>query len=151
VDSSTTTNIFATATANSSAGTPWQRGGRGGAQPIAITNSPTNGSTPATRFSTNENATFYFGGGNLVINVRNRIGIPNQVINVTLPPIPSLPMPTFTSNNSRTTDREGCFFTNDVVRAVAVSHGDYRLTAARPTVPTTAFVTIDGGVGAYTP
>ena len=149
-DSNTTTTIFATNTANNSASTPWSRGGRGGAQQLAATFSPTNGTTPATRFSTNANATFYFGGGNLVINVRNRIGITNQVINVTLPPIPSLPMPTSNSTTTRTTDRGGCFFTNDVVRAVAVSHGDYRLTAARPTVPTTAFVTIDGGVGAYT-
>jgi hypothetical protein len=150
VGNSTTTNIFASDTATSSAGTPWQRGGRGGAQVLVTTSSTTNAANLATRFSTNTAATFYFGGGNLVISVSDIGGsVTNQVINVTLPPIPSLPMPTSNSTTNRTTDRAGCFFTNDVVRAVAVSHGDYRLTAARPIVPTNAFVTVDGGTNAY--
>jgi uncharacterized protein (TIGR02600 family) len=42
------------------------------------------------------------------------------------------------------------FRPEDVVRAVGVEHGDFRLIAAKPSVPTNAFVTIDGGVGAYT-
>jgi uncharacterized protein (TIGR02600 family) len=42
------------------------------------------------------------------------------------------------------------FHPEDVVRAVGVEHGDFRLIAANPNVATTNFATIDGGVGAYT-
>jgi uncharacterized protein (TIGR02600 family) len=45
---------------------------------------------------------------------------------------------------------QASFCAQDVVRAVAVSHGDFRLIAANTNVPTNAFVTVDGGVGAYT-
>ena len=41
------------------------------------------------------------------------------------------------------------FHPEDVVRAVGVDHGDFRLIAANPNVATTNFATIDGGVGAY--
>ena len=41
------------------------------------------------------------------------------------------------------------FHPEDVVRAVGVEHGDFRLIAANPTVGTNRFVTIDGGTNAY--
>jgi uncharacterized protein (TIGR02600 family) len=41
------------------------------------------------------------------------------------------------------------FHPEDVVRAVGVDHGDFRLIAANPTVGTNRFVTIDGGTNAY--
>jgi len=41
------------------------------------------------------------------------------------------------------------FRPEDVVRAVAVSHGDFRLIAASPTVSATNFVPVNGGTNAY--
>jgi uncharacterized protein (TIGR02600 family) len=192
-----------------------------------IANSPTNASPAATLFcsqvitnrvtnvvsgvtnilpaypeSMSFNGTFAFGGGNLTIAVTDgrTPATTNQVINVALPPIPSLPLPLSTfgtnwngnansfngpnawtsatnqtwsnnvamiltggnSTNQTATNQSGPlipreqvtpqaqFRAQDVVRAVAVSHGDFRLIAANPNVPTNAFVKIDGGVDAYT-
>jgi uncharacterized protein (TIGR02600 family) len=147
------------------------------------------------------NSTFGFSGGTLTFTITDNPGTTtHQVINVNLPPIPSLPVPldTYTTNwvststvpqttvsfngpgawtsstnvwihaldaldfgtNSPNTRRSANFGRTiqqsnhrfrpeDVVRAVGVAHGDFRLIAANPSVGANSFETIDGGVNAY--
>lgn len=195
-NSTSTTNIFGNNTASfkaSSSGRP--HGGR-----VAFENVPTSGflatsptnTNAATLFSTNAAATFYFGGGNLRFTITDAAGTTtHQVIDVNLPPIPSLPVPldTYTENwvptttvpannvsfngpnawtgsnfswtnaidNTKRSTNLGRtiqqsnhrFRPEDVVRAVGVVHGDFRLIAANPSVGTNSFATIDGGTNAY--
>jgi uncharacterized protein (TIGR02600 family) len=55
-----------------------------------------------------------------------------------------------TNVNRLQTGQNVRFRPEDVVRAVGVVHGDFRLIAANPQVGTNSFDKIDGGVGAYT-
>jgi uncharacterized protein (TIGR02600 family) len=140
------------------------------------------------------NSTFGFSGGTLTFTITDNAGTTtHQVINVNLPPIPSLPVPldTYTTNwvstptvpqttvsfngpgawtsgnlpwvnalnpsmgstnLGRTIQQSNHRFRpEDVVRAVGVAHGDFRLIAANPSVGTNSYATIDGGtnVNAY--
>lgn len=107
-------------------------------------------------------SSLYFSGGTITIRVTNS-GAPavvNQAITITLPEA-NVPFPTSTAssplgsgdgaaswtagnNRFQSKDVRKLFRAEDAVRAVGVSHGDFRLVAATPTVLASSFARVNG-------
>ena len=131
---------------------------------MATSNPPGGFTLPPTTGT--DNRTLYFSGGNVTIEVMGpgASTYVNQVINISLPAV-TLPFPTDTTftHNGTTIDLNGhakwmgtwgnatapttgrfsfssfIFRPQDTVRSVGVTHGDFRLVAANPNVPSSAF------------
>jgi uncharacterized protein (TIGR02600 family) len=137
---------------------PRQYGGRisitGIKQIAGITNNSSMPTfTPPPADPATDNRTIYFSGGNITVSVRGAGNATTQNLTINLPEFYA-PFPKDTTNfnghASWAATRvdswkwDQVFRPQDVVRSVGVSHGDFRLTAANPNVPSSSFAPVDG-------
>ena len=112
--------------------------------------------TPDTR-------TLYFSGGDITVKITGPGNVTTQTLTINLPafdaPFPKDAGASYNGHAAWSTNgpstpnigtrlatqaRDVVFRPEDVVRSVGVSHGDFRLTAASPTVPSSIFSPVDG-------
>jgi uncharacterized protein (TIGR02600 family) len=129
---------------------------------MLTSSNPPGGFPPPPPPPTPDTRNLYFSGGNVTIEVMGGLGAStyvNQVININLPAA-TLPFPTDTTllppagnatynghsswggtwaGSGRVSYSNFIFRPQDAVRSVGVTHGDFRLVAANPNVPSSAF------------